>query len=115
MIEKQPDDSRSKIIVHDKLVRDAICDEITRTGRKPVYHVASEEEYRRKLGEKLVEESREFLSDPSMEELADLEEVVVAILASWGKSREDLDRARDAKGTRKGLFSKRIILEQVEN
>ena len=63
-----------------KLVRDRIPEIIIEDGRTPIYHIADKEEYKRELFRKVKEELAEFREDPCVEEVADLVEVVYALL-----------------------------------
>jgi predicted house-cleaning noncanonical NTP pyrophosphatase (MazG superfamily) len=64
------------IYMYDKLVRDKIPNIIEENDEKPVYYVADDEEYRRRLNEKLKEEVDEYLESEDTEEIADILEVV---------------------------------------
>ncbi len=64
---------------YNKLVRDKIPDHILRQGGTPLFHIAAENEYWQKLKEKLSEEVREFQTDESEEEYADILEVLETI------------------------------------
>lgn len=97
---------------YDKLVRDKIPEYIRGKGGVPVCHVADAEEYRRKLKEKLTEEVGEYLKDENIEELADVLEVIDAIVAERGFSRDEIDRVKEKKATERGRFQERIILDE---
>jgi predicted house-cleaning noncanonical NTP pyrophosphatase (MazG superfamily) len=97
-----------------KLVRDLIPARIERDGHIPITHIADTEEYRLKLNDKLHEEATEFSEKPSLEELADLMEVVQAICVEYGWSLVDLEKTRLAKFEERGGFSERIILDETK-
>ena len=63
---------------YGKLVRDRIPEIIRNDRKQPITHIASEEEYSLKLGEKLKEEVSEFLAGMNNEEMADILEVLHA-------------------------------------
>ena len=91
-----------------KLVRDKIQD----LYPKNTYHVASsDQEYWEKLKEKLREEVEEFLKDENEEELADVLEVVDAIMVYKGFSKEKVNATQQKKASERGRFEKRIILD----
>ena len=99
-----------------KLVRDRIPEIIRADGLEPVIHVAAPEEYAAALRDKLREEVAEFLdahaagdSSASLEELADVVEVVRALVAEIGFDPERLEAARAAKAERNGTFEQRYI------
>lgn len=100
-------------IVHNKLVRDKILEIIEQAGDTPVSRVLNDEEYLVELVRKLGEESEEFKADLSIEELADIQEVVLA-LADVIASRAELENVRAEKVTKRGGFEKRIFLERTE-
>lgn len=94
-----------------KLVRDRIPEIIRANGEEPISYRADPGEYRRRLREKLVEEVDEFLAaDDSLEELADVLEVVYAIAADLGTDEALLDRIREDKANKRGRFAERIVL-----
>lgn len=97
---------------YDKLVRDRIPDIIAGKGESCSFHVASDEEYRTKLYEKLVEETAEFVVDRNANEIADILEVLDAILALEGISEAEVEVVRREKHKERGGFSKRLILEE---
>lgn len=76
-------------------------------------YVADEEEYMVRLETKLKEEVDEFLKDKTVEELADILEVVYAISKTLGVSGEELEKIRKKKADERGGFEKRIILEEA--
>lgn len=98
---------------YDKLVRDKIPDIIRSKGRDPATHIADEAEYWEKLKEKLIEEFDEFQRDENVEEMADLLEVIDAILEFKGFSRGDVERMKAKKAEERGGFRGRIILEEA--
>lgn len=100
-------------IIHNKLVRDKIPEIITAAGKQPVTRVLSGEEYLAELDRKLNEECAEYQADKSIEEMADVLEVLYAIAAARGHSVEELERVRAEKAEKRGRFSGRIYLEKV--
>ena len=102
-----------KHIIHNKLVRDKIPDIITAAGKTAVTRTADREEYLRLLDEKLVEECREYEESKEAEELADMLEVMYAIINARGSSVDELERIRRDKAEKRGAFDERIFLEEV--
>lgn len=97
---------------YNKLVRDKIPEYIRSKGGKPLYHIADEKEYWEKLKGKLLEEFEEFKEAESIEEFADLMEVVDAI-ADWKKfDKEVVEEIRNKKSQERGAFKERIILDE---
>jgi predicted house-cleaning noncanonical NTP pyrophosphatase (MazG superfamily) len=101
------------VIKYRKLVRDRIPEIIEAGGKRCDCAVLSDEEYLVMLDEKLNEELREYQESKSMEELADLLEVVRAVARARGSSPEELEEIRRQKAEKRGGFEKRILLEEV--
>ncbi|QUC66109.1 nucleoside triphosphate pyrophosphohydrolase [Aristaeella hokkaidonensis] len=102
-----------KKIIYNKLVRDKIPEIIEQTGKSCTYSILSEEEYLNMLDAKLNEELAEYQEDKSMEELADLLEVMKAVALARGSSLEEVEEIRRAKANKRGGFEKKILLEEV--
>jgi len=68
------------ITIYNKLIRDKIPQIIKQTGKNCTIAILSDEEYIKKLNEKLLEEVKEYLESGSVEELADISDVIHAIL-----------------------------------
>lgn len=96
-----------------KLVRDRIPEIIEQSGKTCVVSVLSDEEYLRKVDEKLNEELAEYRADGSIEELADLMEVIYAAAKARGYTIEELETVRVNKAQRRGAFDKKILLKEV--
>ena len=64
------------IIMKPKIVRDRIPEIISDSGKKPIYSTVSRDEAVEALEEKLSEELEEYLADHSLEEMADILEVM---------------------------------------
>ena len=100
---------------HNKLVRDKIPEIIQKAGKTPVTHILSEEEYMTELDKKLNEECAEYQADKSIEELADMLEVMYAIAEARGWSVSELEAVRREKAEKRGAFERRIFLEMVND
>ena len=99
----------------NKLVRDKIPEIIKIRGDVPFVHIADEKEYEGALRTKLGEEVKEFLADPSVEEVADILEVLRAICELKGVEINNLEEVRKKKVEERGGFKQRIILERTED
>lgn len=85
---------------------------IAAKGERAVVHTATDEEYWEKLKEKLFEEAQEFSKDPTTEELADVLEVVYAIIKHQGWSFSEIEVVRQEKAEKRGKFEKKLILDE---
>ena len=91
-----------------KLVRDRIPEIIRNDGEKPIIEILSDAEYLSELDKKLNEEVAEYQADKSIEEMADVLEVLFAICEARGYSVEELMRVRESKREKRGGFKERI-------
>ena len=98
-----------------KLVRDKIPQIIKETGRIPVTHTASDDEFKQKLKEKLLDEAQEYCDSESEEELADIIEVVYAICECKKFKKASLEVLRNKKLKERGAFHDHIILEAMHS
>ncbi len=99
---------------YQKLVRDRIPEIIEAAGKKPVTHILAMDEYLSELDRKLNEECAEYQESKSLEELADMLEVMYAIAEARGYSVAELETVRRKKAAERGAFQKRIYLDGVE-
>ena len=103
--------------VFNKLVRDNIPEIITSTGDEPVTRVLNDEEYKVELYKKLEEETKEVITSKepkeTLEELADVLEVLRAIASLNKKDLNDVLEIADNKKEKRGGFEKRIFLEKT--
>jgi predicted house-cleaning noncanonical NTP pyrophosphatase (MazG superfamily) len=99
---------------YNKLVRDKIPETIEKDGRKAVYHILSEDEFVAELDKKLNEEVKEYQKDKSLDEMADIMEVLYAIIKARGYSIEELEEKRREKSEERGGFDKKVYLEYVD-
>lgn len=100
--------------IYNKLVRDNIPQIMVNNGASPVTRILSDEEYISELNRKILEEVHEYLESGEVEELADIEEVLRAILTFKGVNLEEFDSIRNQKVLKRGAFNKRIFLEREE-
>lgn len=98
---------------YNKLVRDRIPDIINSKGNIAVTRTLTHEEFAKCLNEKLTEEIQEFLLTNDIEELADVFQVILAILDERGISFEQFEKLRQQKALKNGEFKERIFLTCV--
>ena len=99
---------------YDKLVRDRIPEVIQAQGKKVVWRILTEEEHLVKLEEKLYEEVEEYQEDKSLDEMADVLEVLYSICSARGYTAAELEAEREKKAKNRGGFKDRIFLEYVD-
>lgn len=100
---------------YNKLVRDKIPEIIKSNGAKSVNtKILNNQEYLTALNTKLQEEINEYLSSGEIEELADIEEVLRAILETKQTSYSDFEQIRQNKVNKRGAFKNKIFLESVD-
>ncbi len=99
--------------IYNKLVRDKIPEIIERDGKRCEIEILSKKDYIEALDKKMGEELAEYLSEPCLEELADLIEVIYAATVARGFTLEELEKVRQSKAEKRGGFEKRICLKNV--
>lgn len=102
-----------KIITYNKLVRDRIPELIKASGKTCTIEVLSDDDYLKMLDAKLDEELAEYHECKSLEELADLLEVIYACASARGSSSQELELIRQEKADKRGGFEKKILLKEV--
>lgn len=98
--------------VFNKLIRDKIPDIISAKGETAVTHIATDDEYRAQLDQKLREEVEEFLVAHDPEELADVLEVLLAQAELVG-GMAAVETKRQQKADERGAFTRRLILDET--
>jgi predicted house-cleaning noncanonical NTP pyrophosphatase (MazG superfamily) len=96
---------------HHKLVRDKIPEICAANGEIAETRVLKDDsEYLEALTDKLCEEAAEVQDTPSLEELADVLEVMYSIGKRLGLSPPQIEEARAKKAAQRGGFDGRIFL-----
>ena len=102
-------------MTYHKLIRDKIPEIIERSGKTCRYEIMSDEDYQKALDEKLTEELSEYRESGALEELADLLEVIYAVVRARGYTVDELIKAREKKEAERGGFLKKLrLLEVIE-
>jgi predicted house-cleaning noncanonical NTP pyrophosphatase (MazG superfamily) len=101
--------------IYNKLVRDKIPEIIKNNNKKCNFYIADKSELEQFLLKKLSEETNEFIESRNLEEIADILEVISAILDFKGINFEKIEKIRKAKSESRGAFKKGLILIDVDS
>lgn len=96
-----------------KLVRDRIPEIIEKTGKACRTQILNDADYLAMLDEKLGEELAEYQESKSLEELADLLEVMEAVTKARGYTWEQLLAIKEEKKSARGGFEDKLLLLEV--
>jgi predicted house-cleaning noncanonical NTP pyrophosphatase (MazG superfamily) len=99
---------------HGKLVRDRIPELVRADGFEPFTRVLSGDEYQVALRDKLAEEVDELLAaspERTIEEMADVLEVLRALATTFTINWDSLEELREHKLLERGGFEARIWME----
>lgn len=102
-----------------KLVRDKIPEILASSGLSHDIEVLSTEDYIKALEDKLLEElneyyeSRESRNPDYLEELADIYEVLIALVVALGYTNADLINRVATKRANRGSFERRFLLKKI--
>jgi predicted house-cleaning noncanonical NTP pyrophosphatase (MazG superfamily) len=99
--------------VFNKLVRDKIPEIIEANGESAEIEILDDQRFLQQLHEKLFEEANEFVEEDSVEDLADLMEVIYAIARLRGIDLEEVEKIRKEKAQKRGAFEKKIFLKET--
>lgn len=103
--------------IFNKLVRDNIPNIIESNGEKATTRILGDEEYRVELYKKLLEESQEVINSQdtadTLEELADVLEILKSIAELENRNLDDVIEIANQKRLKRGGFSKKIFLEKT--
>lgn len=104
-------------IKHNKLVRDKIPEIIRDSGNNCEISILDDAEYIQALRNKLIEEANEAAianSEDLAQELADVMEVIDALMAATGIKLEAVREIQKEKRSRRGGFDNRVKLLWTE-
>lgn len=105
--------------IHNKLVRDKIPEIIEATGKKFTTKTLNHETYVKELKKKLVEELEEYqettTNEDALEELADIYELMHALVKVHDADMNVLEKVRAEKAEKRGGFLEKIFLIEVED
>jgi len=98
----------------NKLIRDKIPEIIEEAGNNYEMEVLDDEDYFKALNKKLQEELDEYKASKEIMELADLVEIIYAILDYKNISRAEFEKMRKEKQKERGGFEKKLFLKKAE-
>lgn len=103
--------------IHNKLVRDNIPKIIEVDNKICKVKTLSDEQYKYELKKKLCEESIEVLQADTTkqltEEIADVMELVEALIKAYDISLDDVNSIKNKKLLKNGAFDNKVFLEYV--
>ena len=100
--------------IYNKLVRDNIPKIMISNEVKPVTRILNDEEYLEELNKKILEEVNEYIESGDVMELADIYEVLLAILDVKGINYKEFEEMRISKVRKRGAFKDKIFLISEE-
>ena len=99
----------------NKLVRDNIPGIILENGEMPTFRILDDEEFLEALNNKLLEEVAEYQESKSLEELADILQVICTISEIIGSGKRELEYLKDEKIVERGAFKSQLFLESIDD
>ena len=98
-----------------KLIRDKIPERIAADGEKAKVRILDDKEFLTALENKLLEEVQEMrLGAEKRMEIADIYEVLDALISAHGFSKEEILKIQEKKRAERGGFEKKLFLEGTE-
>lgn len=105
--------------IYNKLVRDRIPAIIEAGNKKFTMNVLNTTQHEVEIKRNLIEELKEYqepsTNEEAVEELADLLELIYALLPLHDSNMEELEKVRVAKREKRGGFDKGYNLVEVED
>jgi len=100
---------------YNKAIRDSIPEIIKNSGKSCNVKTLSDSEFLKEMESKLSEELQEYFDSKSVEELADVIEVIHRIAELRGTSVDDLEKIRIEKASTNGKFQKNLFLIDTDD
>lgn len=97
-------------MIYNKAIRDNIPEIIKESGNTCNVKKLSDSKFLAALEKKLEEETKEYQQSKSVEELADILEVIYRISQLRGTNLEKLEEIRQEKVRKRGAFEKNLFL-----
>jgi len=106
-------------IEYKKLIRDRIPEIILQDGKTAEFRILGEEEYKKELLTKIIEEAKEVYEtngqkEDLIKELADILEIIDYIIKDFNLSAAEIQEVKDDRKKSRGGFDKKIFLEYTE-
>ena len=101
--------------LHNKAIRDRIPEIIEKSGSKANVKRLSDEEFLEEMEKKLDEEVSEYHENKSIEEIADIIEVIERIAELRGTSAKELRKIKDENSEKRGRFEKNLFLIETND
>ncbi|HHE76620.1 MAG TPA: phosphoribosyl-ATP pyrophosphohydrolase [Candidatus Parcubacteria bacterium] len=106
--------------IYNKLIRDKIPEIIERNGGKHKIRILNDEEYKKELLKKIVEEAREVLETSGdkkelTKEIGDVLEIINYLVRVFDLDREKIETTRQARKESRGGFDKKLFLEYTDD
>ncbi len=95
---------------YHKAIRDKIPEIILKEGNTCKVKTLTDSEFLKKIEKKLFEEIKEYQQNKSVEELADIVEVVYTIVKLRGVTKKEFEKIRIKKINERGSFKKNLFL-----
>ncbi|MCL2148963.1 MAG: nucleoside triphosphate pyrophosphohydrolase [Methanomassiliicoccaceae archaeon] len=99
----------------NKLVRDRVPGIILEGGEMPSFRILDDGEFLSALNDKLQEEVAEYLESGTMEELADVLQVLHSLSELLGRGERELEYFRSEKAAERGAFRSQVFLESIDD
>jgi len=99
----------------NKLVRDKIPGLIMENGEMPNFRILEDDELLEALNNKLLEEVAEYQESGSLEELADILQVICSISEIIGGGWREIEYLKDEKAIERGAFKSQMFLESIDD
>lgn len=99
--------------IYNKLIRDKIPEIIAHEGKTCEIEALNDADYKQALRDKIIEEGEEVRTasdDELATEIADLYEVIDALIAVYGLSKSDIIHKQHERRESRGGFEKRLKL-----
>jgi len=106
-------------IEYKKLIRDRIPEIIKKDGKRAETRILGEDEYKKELLSKIVEEAQEVSGtngsrEDLIKEIGDVLEVIDSIKKAFGLTEAEILEIKEQRNNSRGGFDERIFLEYTE-